>query len=103
MAHKAKDGTEYTNRMMVNKHNARMDSKKDDSTPPPSGPDQSSAAPQDGSQSPTENPDADQHVDAMLASGMTPDDIHQHAKKRSGQQQQEPEQQSSALSSIPGM
>lgn len=98
MAHKAKDGTEYTNRMMATRHNSRMDSK----------PDQSSA-PQENSKDmstndSSENPDADQHVDAMLASGMTPDDIHAHAKKRSGMSQEQiPEQQSSALSSIPGM
>lgn len=101
MAHKAKDGTEYTNKMMVNKHNARMDSKQDQSQ---SSQDSSqSGGQQDAPQDQSQNPDADQHVDAMLASGMTPDDIHQHAKKRSGQQMQEPEQQSSALSSIPGM
>ena len=100
MAHKAKDGTEYTNRMMVNKHNARMDSKSTDTTQSSSEP--TDQTPQDAS----ENPDADQHVDALLASGMTPDDIHAHAKKRSGQQveQQEPAPSgSSALSSIPGM
>lgn len=100
MAHKAKDGTEYTNRMMATRHNSRMDSKK-----VPTDTTQSSSEPTD--QTPRDapdNPDADQHVDAMLASGMTPDDIHQHAKKRSGQsQEQMPEQQSSALSSIPGM
>ncbi len=98
MAHKAKDGTEYTNRMMVNRHNSRMDSKQDDSGKQPTPP----SADQSNSQS--ENPDADQHVDAMLGMGMSPDDIHQHAKKRSGQpQEQAPEQQGSALSSIPGM
>lgn len=94
MAHKAKDGTEYTNRMMVNKHNARMDSGKDDSS-------QQSAPPSDEQSSP-QSEDVDQHVDALLASGMSPDDIHEAAKKRSGHSVA-PEQQSSALSSIPGM
>lgn len=100
MAHKALDGSEHTNRMTANKRNASLKAKQSD---------QAEQAPQDQPADPTqqdasENPDADQHVDALLASGMTPDDIHQHAKKRSGQsQEQMPEQQSSALSSIPGM
>lgn len=97
MAHKAKDGTEYTNRMMATRHNARMDSKPGDSGKQPAPPSD------DQSNSQSDNPDADQHVDAMLQSGMTPDDIHAHAKKRSGMSQQQMPEQSSSLSSIPGM
>ena len=88
---------------MVNKHNARMDSRQSETKT--DSPEQNSPSGETSTDQTSQNPDADQHVDALLASGMTPDDIHAHAKKRSGQQaEQAPEQQqSSALSSIPGM
>ena len=105
MSRKAKDGTEYTNQMMVNKHNMRMDAQKEPTQQQPQQPSDNDTP--DSSQ-PTDNPDADQHVDAMLQSGMSPDDIHEHAKKRAGHSHSgggmgnEP-MPSKGLSSVPGM
>lgn len=104
MAKKAKDGTEYTNQMSVNKHNMRMDSRKESkSTPETNTP--SSDAPSGqamGESKDGESPDADQHIDAMLDMGMSPDEIHEHAKKRAGMEQ-EAEPATHSLSTIPGM
>lgn len=103
MAKKAKDGTEYTNQMSVNKHNMRMSSQSDTSKQS-SSMDQSQnapAAPADG-QDGSEAPDADSHIDAMLDMGMSPDEIHEHAKKRAGMEQ-EAEPATHSLSTIPGM
>lgn len=105
MSRRAKDGTEYTNQMSVNKHNMRMDSQKESKKSLPSSEtqatmDDSSGTEQDGSQSP--DAQADSHVDAMLDMGMSPDEIHEHAKKRAGMEQ-EAEPATHSLSSIPGM
>lgn len=98
MAKKAKDGTEYTNQMSVNKHNMRMDSQKEQKPQDMS----SDGASDPATQSDSQAPDADQHIDAMLDMGMSPDEIHEHAKKRAGMEQ-EAEPATHSLSAIPGM
>lgn len=113
MAHKAKDGSEWTNKMMANRRDASMAAKmpKMHSATMPQSMSSSDESNLGQSQDGQSDPEADHHTDAMLNMGMSPDDIHEHAKKRAGKQMMSEDEmpmkgsmmKKPAMSSMPGM
>lgn len=109
MAFKAKDGSEHTNMMTVNKRNASL-AAKGPSSAPPSSPDDSSQAPDDGSQQQVDpgpieqNSDAMQLVDHLKSMGYTADDVAQAMNDDQSQAAPSGQQATSAAPmQIPGM
>jgi hypothetical protein len=106
MARKANDGTEYTNQMSVNRHNARMDAKSPKAAPTPAA-DPQSAQDGGGGGDIMSDPEAMQAIDLLKQKGYTAQDVEKAMDDGSGDSQAADDQgQSSAQSAplqIPGL
>lgn len=86
MAHKAKDGTEYTNMMMVNRHNASLAAKGQDAAPDGKMDDPTAQSSGDI----MSDPKAMQLVDQLKQMGYSGEDV-ERAMGDQEQQEQQPQ------------